>query len=299
MTTTVAGLSVENKIDQLIGNIRNLPTPPIVFEQIQKVIQNPSTSVAHIAAIISEDPAMSVKVLKLTNSAFYGLSREVESIKHAIMIIGMEAVKNLVLSASVLNMFKADNSNKEFHEDFWRHSLAAAFASRLLAQKHQNGKIFNPDPAFTGGLIHDLGKMIICCFMPKEHQQIVRLLAETPGMLVVDAEEQVLGFDHAQLGRQLAKQWRLPTRTADSIGFHHRPGLENASDNYAYLIALSDHIAQLCFPSQDIDESHHKLADGVLDYFDINASKLEEFKVDLFEEYMKAQTFMQIAGTEQ
>ncbi|HHI03481.1 MAG TPA: HDOD domain-containing protein, partial [candidate division Zixibacteria bacterium] len=108
--TTSTTAAPENRVKQLIGNIRNLPTPPIVFEQIQKVINKPETSVGDIASILSEDPAMSVKVLKLTNSAFYGLQREIDSVKHAVMIIGLEAVKNLVLSASVLNMFKADQS---------------------------------------------------------------------------------------------------------------------------------------------------------------------------------------------
>ncbi len=296
MTTTVTEPGIEQKINQIIGNIRNLPTPPIVFEQIQKVLQDPDASVGHIANIISEDPAMSVKVLKLTNSAFYGLSREVESVKHAIMIIGLEAVKNLVLSASVLNMFKADDSNRDFHEGFWRHSLAVAFASRLLATKFKKYGTFNPDAVFTSGLIHDIGKIVICCFMPKEHQQIMASLSSVDDLEVIKAEEDALGFNHAQLGRQLAKQWKLPDRMADTLGFHHHPAQENASDNHAHLISLANHVAHLCFPSADIDNSHFHVADGVYKFFGITDEIIDEAKAELFEEYMKAETFMQIAG---
>ena len=100
--------TVDNRVKQVVSNIRNLPTPPIVFQQIQKVLDDPNVSATQIAKILSEDPAMSVKVLKLTNSAFYGLSREVESVKQAVVIVGLEAVRNLVLSASVFDMFKGE-----------------------------------------------------------------------------------------------------------------------------------------------------------------------------------------------
>ena len=120
-------LTIENRVKQVVSNIRNLPTPPIVFHQIQKVLNDPKVSAAQVAAILAEDPAMSVKVLKMTNSAFYGLSREIESVKQAVVIIGMEAIRNLVLSASVLDMFKGKNTDQEFQEKFWRHSLAASW----------------------------------------------------------------------------------------------------------------------------------------------------------------------------
>jgi HD-like signal output (HDOD) protein len=117
--------TIDNKVKLVVSNIRNLPTPPIVFHQIQQVISDPNSSAGQVAAVLAEDPAMSVKVLKLTNSAFYGLTREIESVKHAVLIVGMEAVKNLVLSASVLDMFKGNSVDQEFQESFWHHSLSA------------------------------------------------------------------------------------------------------------------------------------------------------------------------------
>ncbi len=295
-TAPAAASSVEEKIRQIIGNIRNLPTPPIVFQQIQKTIGNPDTSVGDIAGILSEDPAMSVKVLKLTNSAFYGLSREIDSVRHAVMIIGLEAVKNLVLSASVLNMFKADDKDREFHEDFWRHSLATAVAARLIAKKYKRGAAFNPDPAFTSGLIHDIGKMVICGFMKEEHQQILTMIKESPDLPVKEAEYSLLGFDHAQLGHQLAKQWKLPDRMADTIGFHNRPGEENVSDNYAGLVNIADCISHLAFPSDALGSSRVKPDGTFMEYFEISESDMGDMKSDLIEEYAKAETFMKIAG---
>lgn len=296
-TNTAPAASPEAKIKKVIGNIRNLPTPPIVFEQIQKVLNNPDTSVGDVASILSEDPAMSVKVLKLTNSAFYGLQREIDSVKHAVMIIGLEAVRNLVLSASVLNMFKANEGNKEYHETFWRHSLSAAFACRLVAKNFRRGEIFNPDPAFSTGLIHDIGKMIICCFMQDEHEKIVAAMAENPDKSEYQIESQILGFDHAQLGRELALNWKLPDRMADAIGFHHNPTAPNDSEDFAYLISLGDYVAHMSTIA-DSDDAPEKyaIAQQVFDFFGLTDEDLAGIRGQLIEEYMKAETFLKIAG---
>jgi len=296
MTTTLAVTSLENRLKQIIGNIRNLPTPPIVFEQIQKVINNPDTSVSDVAGILSEDPAMSVKVLKLTNSAFYGLSREIDSVNHAVMIIGLEAVKNLVLSASVLSMFKSNNANKEYHEDFWRHSLSTALAARVIARDYRAGKVFNPDPAFSSGLVHDIGKMIICCFMPKEHNEIRQYMAEHSDAMELEAEVAVIGFNHAQLGRQLAITWKLPERLADTVGYHHSPGLENAGADFAHLSNLSDYIAHQSVATPNPGNNRWKIDPATVEYFKADETYIERIKGKSLEEYMKAETFMKIAG---
>jgi len=296
MTSTLAVASLENRLKQIISNIRNLPTPPIVFEQIQRVINNPDTSVADIANILSEDPAMSVKVLKLTNSAFYGLSREIDSVKHAVMIVGLEAIKNLVLSASVLSMFKSNSDNKEFHENFWRHSLSTALAARVIAREYKNGKAFNQDPSFSSGLIHDIGKMIICGFMPKDHQQIMEYLDQHPQVSHMEAEISVLGFNHAQLGRQLAITWKLPERLADTIGYHHNPNIENNSDNFAYLINLADYIVHISALDDRTELMRHKLHPDTKEYFSLDEEFVEQLKASLLEEYTKAEIFMTIAG---
>jgi HD-like signal output (HDOD) protein len=295
--TTLAASSLENRLKQVIGNIRNLPTPPIVFEQIQRVINDPNTSVADVASILSEDPAMSVKVLKLTNSAFYGLSREIDSVKQAVMIIGLEAVKNLVLSASVLGMFRSNGHNKEYHEDFWRHSLTTALAARVIARDHSGGKVFNPDTGFSSGLIHDIGKIVICCFLQKEHEQVQKYLRERPNTFEAETEIAVLGYNHAQLGRQLATTWKLPERLADTIGFHHNPNLENNSDNYAHLINMANYAAHLGFSDEEIDPSRARINQASLDFFGIDKSYFDQIKGKLIEEYMKADTFMKIAHT--
>lgn len=296
VTANTAESDLEIRLNQVIGNIRNLPTPPIVFEQIQKKINNPNVSVKEIAAILSEDPAMSLKILKLTNSAFYGLAQEIDSVNHAVMIVGLDAVKNLVLSASVLGMFKANNKNKRYHEYFWRHSLASALMARRLAGEYEKGRILSPDTAFTSGLIHDIGKMIIYSFLTDEFEQIQQYMKENADCPELKAETIILGYSHAQLGRQLAKTWKLPERMADTIGYHHSPHLENNSDNYAHLICLADYIAHLGMPWDEEQGDRVTAPEASLEFFGMDEENVEQVKSILTDEYMKADTFLAMAG---
>ncbi|MDH3892641.1 MAG: HDOD domain-containing protein [candidate division Zixibacteria bacterium] len=288
--------TIDNKVKQVISNIRNLPTPPIVFHQIQKVISDPNSSAGQVASVLAEDPAMSVKVLKLTNSAFYGLAREIESVKHAVMIVGMEAIKNLVLSASVLDMFKSSDIDQEFQEAFWRHSLATAFCGRLLARRLNAHGMVDPDTAFSSGLLHDVGKLIISCFLPEENAKFQEARKDDEESPDFEVEERALGFNHAQVGGFLATQWKLPKRLADSISYHHRPQLSEDELPVAYLVHLGDHIARKTFLDPKRGDIIGSLEDGVMEFLQITDDDMMTFVALLREEYVKAETFMQMAG---
>ncbi len=292
MTTS----TLDNKVRQVVSNIRNLPTPPIVFHQIQKVINDPKVSANDVASILSEDPAMSVKVLKLTNSAFYGLSREIEAVKEAVVIVGMEAVKNLVLSASVLDMFKGDELDQEFQERFWRHSLATAVASRFLARTLRNRGIVDPDSAFSAGLLHDVGKMVLCCFLPEEFERFRESRSADQSSPDHVLEDQTLGFSHAQIGGFLATQWKLPERLIDAISFHHHPQLSEFEEPIAHIVHLANHVAQITFLDEDEMYLCSPMDPAVMEFMGVSGENTQDFSDQLREEYVKAETFMKMAG---
>ncbi|MDF1543650.1 MAG: HDOD domain-containing protein [bacterium] len=288
--------AIDNKVKQVVSNIRNLPTPPIVFHQIQKVMSNPDVSASQIANILAEDPAMSVKVLKLTNSAFYGLAREVDSVKHAVVIVGIEAIKNLVLSASVLGMFKSDQIDQEFMDRHWRHSLATGFCCRLLAQKVKSRGFLNPDSAFSAGLLHDIGKIVISCFLPEEFKQFRE--ARESDQIAPDfmVEQRTIGFDHAQVGGVLTLQWKLPQKLTEAIAFHHNPTKSGEEEPMTYLLSLGNFIAKKTLYSDEEEHLVGAVDSDVIEFFGFEESDIEGFSDQLREEYGKAETFLQIAG---
>ncbi len=292
----MATATIDNKVKQVVSNIRNLPTPPIVFHQIQKVIHDPKVSAGQIAKILQEDPAMSVKVLKLTNSAFYGLQREIESVKQAVIIVGLEAIKNLVLSASVLDMFKGKDIDQEFQEKFWRHSLAVGFCARLLAKMGRVRGMLDPDSAFSGGLLHDIGKVIMCCFLQAEHAQVKKERTTDQTSATYLIEERVLGYNHCQIGAILAEQWKLPRRLTDAVAFHHHPQLAEGGEMTPYVTHVANYVAKKTF--FDSYEQHliGSLEAGVLDFMQLTEADLDQLAENLRQEYLKAETFMQMVG---
>jgi putative nucleotidyltransferase with HDIG domain len=293
---TPEAATIDNKVKRVVSNISNLPTPPIVFHQIQKVINDPNSTVTKIAAVLAEDPATSVKVLKLTNSAFYGLSHEVTSVKQAVMVVGMEAIKNLVLSASVLDMFKGDDKNVEFQDSFWRHSLASAFCCRLLARSVRSRGIVDPDSAFSCGLLHDIGKIVMCFFLPEEWANLRERREQDDGIPDHELETEVLGYNHAQIGGILAEQWKLPAALGDAISRHHSPMEGEAETPTAHLVNVASYLSRETFPGGATPQAPGQLAEGVADYLGLTPVDMETHMASLREEYVKAETFMQMAG---
>ncbi len=288
--------TVDNKVKRVVTNIRNLPTPPIVFHQIEKVINNPEVSAGQVASVLSEDPAISVKVLKLTNSAFYGLSREIDSVKQAVVIVGLEAIKNLVLSASVLDMFKGKNIDQEFQEKFWRHSLATAVCSRIVAREARRRGLVDPESAFSAGLLHDIGKMVISCFLPKEYSLFKQERQINQSDLDYEIEEQVIGYNHAQIGGYLAAHWRLPGKLGDAVAFHHHPQLSEQENTLVYIVHIGNYLAKKTFYDENEEYLVGSLDTGVKEYMQVSDEDLAEYSEVLREEYLKAETFMQMMG---
>lgn len=239
---------------------------------------------------------MSVKVLKLTNSAFYGLQREIESVKQAVIIVGLEAIKNLVLSASVLDMFKGKDIDQEFQEKFWRHSLAVGFCARLLSRMGRVRGQLDPDSAFSGGLLHDIGKVIMCCFLQAEHAQVKRERANDRQSATYEVEERVLGYNHAQIGAILAEQWKLPRRITEAVAFHHHLQAAEGEEMTPYVTHVANFVSKRTFLERDEQHLVGKLEPGVLDRLQLTEPDLDQLADNLRQEYLKAETFMQMVG---
>lgn len=197
-------------IETLLDEVVTLPSMPTALEQVITLMDSPDTALADVAKAISADPAISLKALRLVNSAYYGLGQEVKTVDHAVVLLGGRVVRNLVLSASVFNVIEG------MAERFVRHAISCGVAMRTLA-RHGSvpACVESPDEGFVFGLLHEIGKVLLLEFLPDESRQVAELVKG--GALPHLAERQVIGVDHAEIGARLAERWRLAPSVVDAL----------------------------------------------------------------------------------
>jgi len=205
-------------IERIVSSLDRIPTLPVIYSKLGKLLQSPDATIAAVSNIISEDQVIAAKVLKFVNSAFYGFPQRVGSLQRAIVILGFNTIKNLVFATSVFDMFRGmDTGNAFDKKNFWKHCIGCAVAARVLAEA---ADLRNPDEVFTGGLLHDIGKLVTAVHYPERYSTVVNDVQAT-GCPMVEAERKVFGYDHCQVGSALAVHWRFPPETAQMIGAHH------------------------------------------------------------------------------
>ena len=213
-----------------VKRIKNLPTIPGIVRKISRMVENPDTSPADVARLISQDQVISAKVLRMANSAFFGMSRKISSITQALIILGFDVVKGLVLTSSVLDMMKKSMAG------LWEHSIGCAAAAGVVA-----GRLGREDTeeVLLAGLLHDLGKVVLNLQLPEETARIMTT-AEQRGVSFYEAEREVLDFNHGDVGRWLAEHWNLPENLAEPMNYHHQPERARHAPDQTAIVHLAN-----------------------------------------------------------
>ncbi|GHV58131.1 HD family phosphohydrolase [Deltaproteobacteria bacterium] len=196
-----------------VRRIKNLPTIPGVVAKISRMVENPETSAAEIGRLIAQDQVLSAKVLRMANSAFFGMSRKISSIAQALMILGFDVVKGLVLTSSVFDMIQKSMAG------LWEHSIGCASAAGVVAE------VLGRDDAeeiLVAGLLHDLGKVVLALNLPDD-MKLIREKVQADNLFFHEAETAVLDFNHGEIGQWLAEHWNLPESLAEPMRLHHNP----------------------------------------------------------------------------
>jgi putative nucleotidyltransferase with HDIG domain len=226
-------------ITELLQGDDQLATLPEVFYKLNAAIEDPECNFDDIGEIISVDPALSVRLLRIVNSAFYGFSTQVETITHALTIIGTDQLTQLVLATSVMSQFKGIPDDLLDMDSFWRHSITAGLAARSIAAL--SGE-YNVERFFVAGLLHDIGRLVLCIRAPGETAEVFIKAQASEKPLYVE-EQAAFGFDHAELGGQLLRAWSLPERLIEAVAFHHFPEKATNHSEETAVVNLADAIA--------------------------------------------------------
>jgi putative nucleotidyltransferase with HDIG domain len=222
-------------IKQIIEKVQDLPTLPTVVSQLLSLLQNPRAASTDLEAILSCDPPLMTKVLRIANSAFYGQGN-IKTLQHAVFVLGFAAIRSIALSASVFEAFPGVGRPGFDRVEFWRHSLGAAVSARLLALR--TGRM-DAEEAFIAGLIHDIGKIVLDEYVSEPWQEAISYAAEKK-VLIAEAERVVLGISHAQAGRWLATRWKLPPQYVSAIFYHHQPGFACRGEELVAIVHIAD-----------------------------------------------------------
>ena len=272
----------QDSVAKYLQTISEVATLPEVSMRIMQMLEDPDTEAKDLEDVFREDPALSSKLLKLANSPFYGLSRQVADVGRAIVLLGFNAAKALALSSSVGSMFAVDAEGELFVPGhLWTHSLAVAVASRALFRAAGRPEA---DGAFLAGVMHDLGLLLEHQCRPQALADAVRA-ATANGSDFLQAERDQLGVDHCELGLAVAEKWHFPAVLANAMGYHHRP-LEAPEEFHPVTctLALADNMAaQLELGFADVKPTEG-VPDWAADVLGLAPAQLDEVRGSLAEQ---------------
>ena len=214
-------------------NLDGLPALPAVITQIMSAIEDDRSSATDLTAILEVDQGISARVLRMANSAFYGLRHKVASIRQAVVVIGFDAVRLLALATSVFDVFAQRQQDLLNAEAFWMHSLGAAKAAQLLSARCNPAE--RPEACFTAGLLHDMGKCAMSLILGATYGRVLAKARDTNRPLV-DVETEDLGTTHSEVGAWLAGKWRFPEMIVDAI--QHVENVEQYTGEYRTEVAI-------------------------------------------------------------
>jgi len=213
-----------------VENINSLPTIPSTLKQISKIIGDPAISLKKIGEFISNDPALTSKVLKMVNSAFYGFPGRISSASHATVLLGSSVIKGLLVGVSVFELMQNAMLG------LWQHSLGCAITSRIMAKRKG---LKDYDDIYVAGLLHDIGKIILILEFSKEYEKAMSE-AELKGITIFETERDHFVTNHAYIGSWLAEKWLFPRNLIEVIKYHHNPHLSKNAPIETAIVHLAD-----------------------------------------------------------
>jgi putative nucleotidyltransferase with HDIG domain len=272
--------------EKLLKSIDNLSAFPITVFKVGEVLHRGDYSASDIVELIRYDQAMAAAIVKMSNSPYYGLRQQVGSLRDAVIFLGRDSLLKIVQTAGASRYFKREvRGYTEKTRELWEHSVAVALMSQILSRKifkQENEKLY------LTALLHDVGKLVMGQEVLESFDEISRLVSSGKYSFL-EAEEAVVGINHAALGGKVAEKWNFPKDIIEAIAFHHRPDLlENADNTMAWLVYLADQICLMVGYTGGFDGLAHRGVSEIIEKFDFHEKDIESGVIELVEELKHA-----------
>lgn len=277
---------------ELIDQIEDLPTLPAVVTRIVGMVEDPQTSAEDINEVISQDPSLTAKILKLVNSAFYGFSRRISTVTEAVVILGFNTVKSLALSASVFDVFEGEGSEHFDRVGLWEHSIATGVAAEMAASRIRYPNI---EEVMVAGILHKIGQVVIDIYF---HDQLTDIIAyaREHNTTMLEAEQEILGVGHPRLGGWLAERWNLPAGITAAITYYDDP-FEAPEDvrRLPMLIHIGDVLARTKHIGWNADEVEPEFKEGVWEELGLEKEDIRSILNQLKDKMEDAEVFLEMS----
>lgn len=221
------------EIIERIDKIENLPTIPSILRKILGIIEDPNVSIQKISDFVASDPTLTARILKMVNSPVYGFPGRISSVNHAMVILGLNAVKGLLIGVSVFEVMKKNMFG------MWEHSLSSAIYARVISKRKE---LEAPEEISVAALLHDIGKVILLIAFKEEYTKILEI-AKTKENFLYELEKEYFGITHAEIGGIVGKKWNFPMKLIEPIMNHHRPQLSKIFELETSVVHLSNILA--------------------------------------------------------
>ena len=268
---------LKTEVKGKILQVKDLPTLPHVLEEVTKLISNPDASTDAIAKVISTDQVLSAKVLKMVNSPIYGFPGRISSIQHALVLLGFNVIRGIIISTSVFDMMV------QAMKGLWEHSLGCATACNIIARR---AGFEDPEEYAVAGLLHDLGKVVTAVQLPDLHEQILQTV-ETKQLSYYQAEKDIMGFGHDRINAWLGRHWGLPPNIREAMARHHAPQLAEFYKPMSCVVHVGDFLVRLFEFGNSGDDQTAYLRPEALIELKFKMSDLDKVMDEMAEQFLE------------
>jgi putative nucleotidyltransferase with HDIG domain len=235
-------ISLKKLVESKIGEIQNLATLPTIAAEVMSMAESERSSMKEISKLIEKDMTIASKILKIANSPLYGYQRKIDTIQKALVLLGLKEVYNIVVGISVYSTFVNVKQNNSFdREQFWNHSAGVARLARILSERFS---IKGAGTEFLAGLVHDVGKLVLDQYFPKEFSQVLQLMDEKD-ISFYDAEQELFDINHAEIGALLLEGWNVPEIVVQTVRYHHAPELAKEYIEQSSIINIANDLEKI------------------------------------------------------
>lgn len=278
-------------LDKILAKVTEIPTLPSSVLQVMQMIEDPLCSAADLSRVITSDPSLAAKVLKLANSPFYGFRQKISNIPQAVTLLGFATLKNALLSAAVFDLFRLTGTGFDMNA-LWKHSVGTATAAKLFAKRVRYP---NSEKAFTAGLLHDVGKVVIARYLPSSLYTVMQVVHDEH-LAMFDAEQKAIGLAHPSFGGWVLAKWGLPTALVEAVEFHHHPTRSKFAFDLAGIVYLANIMTHRGNIGCGGDTLMREVDPLVLEYFGLNEGTLHALQQTLISKRLEIESFAGIAA---